>query len=92
MKKVFLLGVLFMVTMPVFSSDCNNVKEKVATEDANVTAYRLTDKNGTPLDESDDVHAYFNTLACANQFKLLYPQYENNGKVSVPETQVLTCL
>jgi len=84
-----LLAITLLSTVSVTTSYSNSSKMP-AVEDANITAYRLTDFNlpGT----LDDQHAYFNTLACANAFQATHPDYVRNGKVSVPEEQVLICL
>jgi hypothetical protein len=83
-----LLAITLLGSLPAVTSFSNY--STPVKEDANVTAYRLTDYNGPGT--TDDQHAYFNTLACANAFQAMYPDYVRNGKVSVPEEQVLTCL
>ena len=84
-----LLAIVLLVTLSSFSSGTNHSK---STNDVNVTAYRATNDNGTPTILTDDVHAYFNTLACINAFIASHPGYVKNGKVSVPEEWVLTCI
>ncbi|MFL9843639.1 hypothetical protein [Flavobacterium rhizosphaerae] len=68
-----------------------NIEKNVqlSEEDALVNAYRLTDYNDI-YDDTDNEHAYFDDLDCANYFQTLHPEYWRNGKATVPEEWVFT--
>ena len=86
-----LAAITLFGTLTAFTPNTKAPEMKKTAEDANITAYRATDNMGTPA-TTDDVHAYFNTLACINAFLATHPTYAKNGKVSVPEDQVLMCI
>lgn len=93
MKKVFLTAALFATLLASTSYSNNSLKvsskETSITKEVKTTYVTAFSVNNIP--SSPGTTAYFNTYSCAQNF---IDQFGGThaGKVSVPSTQVLTCL